>query len=106
MDKYDDYIYHQSIHNAPMREILRDISLDTNQMMTGWSADAIAKRESTVIRSRDRSIELGSLLTIFKLFDIITTLESSGDSSNPPLHKKMQADFSKFKVCLHVIKIF
>lgn len=90
----------QSIHNSPLRGILRDINMDT---MTGWTTDAIAKRETTLIKPRDRSIALGSLLSSYKLLDVIVGMEDSVALANPPLHKRMEGNFEKYKVRLVVL---
>lgn len=97
VDNYDAFVQDQSIHNSPLRAILRDISIDT---MSGWSSDAIVKREASMIRPRDRVTEFSSLLTAYKLLDVVAGLEPTNALAPALLHKKMPGDFAKYKVYL------
>lgn len=100
IDKYDSYIKEQSVHNSPLKTILRDVSVDT---VAGLSTVAISKRERTMIRSKDRSFEFSSLLTAYKLLDVITNLEDSKGLILPPTHNKMKGNFSRYKVCSYCL---
>jgi hypothetical protein len=74
--------------------------------MAGLSPATIAKREASTIRPKERSADFCSLLTAYRLLDVVSVLERTTNSLAPPVHKKMQADFEKYKVCLCVHSIF
>jgi len=46
---------------------------------------------------------LGSLISSYKLLDVIIGMEHSVDLADPPLHKRMEGNFEKYKVRLLVL---
>ena len=70
--------------------------------MRGMSAHAISVRESSMLRSREKSNEFCSLLCAYRLLDVITSLVIVEGSTVPPLHKKMNINLSKNEVRGHL----
>lgn len=73
--------------------------------MAGMSPSQIAEREASMIRSKERSKEICSLLTAFKLFDTIASVENMVSPLVPPIHPKIPGDFQKniVRLCSHLV---
>ena len=74
---------------------MREVDVD---VMANMSDEAICNRESAVLKARDRANSFCSLLTAYRLVDVIAMLEEVEDSIRPPFQLKMDVDFSKYAV--------
>lgn len=94
LEKYDLFLKSQSIHNSPLKALLRENNADT---MSQMSTAAISERESSMLKSRQRANEFCSFLCAYRLLDIIVHGIATV-STRPPLHKKMGMNILKNEV--------
>lgn len=74
---------------------MREVNVD---VMVGMSTNAIAVRETAMLKTRERASGFCSLLSAYKLLDVIAMMEGNEDSVRPPSQSKMVVDFSKHTV--------
>ncbi|KAF8813075.1 hypothetical protein BYT27DRAFT_7207231 [Phlegmacium glaucopus] len=101
VDIYDAFLQKQNIHSSPLKAILRDVGSDT---MVGLSSTAISKRETKILKTKEKSNELCSLLCAYRLLDVIASFEVTNQALTPPSHKKMSIDFTKNAKALRVLE--
>lgn len=74
-----------------MKALLRDVNSDP---MSDMSAVAISKRETSMLRSRERSNDFCSMLCAYRLLDVISYVSVPvGEADTPPLHNQMGINF-------------
>lgn len=95
LDGYEAFLGSQTLHTSPLRAIMREVDVDA---MAGMSTKAISNRESTMLRTREKASVFCSLLTAYRLLDVIAMLEENENSVRPPSQSKMTVDFSKHAV--------
>jgi hypothetical protein len=99
MDAYEIFLQEQSLHMSPLKALMREADVDT---MAGLTTQAISLRESSILKKRGRQSDFCSLITAYRLLDIISMLEKTGDSVRSPLQLKSRFDCSKSPVCVDV----
>lgn len=82
MDEYETFLQDQSLHFAPLKALMREVNADT---MTGLTTNAISLRESSILKTRERASDFCSFITAYRMLDVISMLEQSEDSLQPPL---------------------
>ena len=78
-----------------MREVDTDV-------MAGMTPNAISLRESSLLKKRERASDFCSLLTAYRLLDIISLLEATESSVRPPVQLRSKVDIPKNTVRLIV----
>ena len=67
--------------------------------MAEMTVAAISRRETSILRSREKANEICSLFAAYRLMDVIGTLEpSSRNFTSPPSHRQMAIDLSTNEV--------
>lgn len=95
LDGYEAFLGGLTLHTSPLRAIMREVDVD---MMAGMTTNAISVRESNMLKTREKASVFCSLLSAYKLLDVIAMLEDAGNSVRPPSQTKMRVDFSKYSV--------
>lgn len=103
LDNHDSFIESQNIHNSPLKALLRDVNADP---MSDMSAVAISKRESSMLKSREKSSDFCSLLCAYRLLDVIISLERTTEKLHaPPLHNQIGTNLFNNEVCSYFIYV-
>jgi hypothetical protein len=78
-----------------LKGLLREEDADPMSQMT---TAAISKRETSILRSREKANDLCSLLCAHRLLDVMISIEfTEEESTSPVLHNQMGVDFHKLK---------
>jgi hypothetical protein len=91
---FDSKLANTSPTHAYLRTAMRDIACDR---FLDSSFDHIVSTESIDLRSTGHASEVCSLLTAYRVLDIIYALEHP-DALKAPVHQRLHVDFSSFKV--------
>jgi len=94
MQKFDSRLAITSPSNAYLRTAMRDIACDRYKNST---FDEIVSAESIDLKSTGHASDVCSLLTAYKLLDILYALEHP-DALKAPVHQRLRVDFSSLKV--------
>jgi hypothetical protein len=101
------FLQEQSLHVSPLKALMCEVDMD---VMAGMKSNAISLRESSLLKKKKRASDFCSLLSAYRLLDIISMLDETYHSVQPPLQLRSKIDFPKNTVCLivnflHVILI-
>jgi hypothetical protein len=102
MDAYELFLQEQNLHMSPLKALMREADVD---VMAGLTTQAISLRESSILKKKERASDFCSLITAYRLLDVISMLEETEDSVRPPVQVRSRFDFSKTPVRL-VFKMF
>ena len=78
MDVYEIFLQEQSLHILPLKALVHEVDTD---VMAGMMNHTISSRESTLLKKRERAIDFCSLLTAYRLLDIISMLDQTETSA-------------------------
>ena len=95
MQAFDTTLALTSPTIAYVRTALRDSACDRYVDKT---VEEIASVESREFRSVNHASQVCSLLTAYRLIDVIYGMEHPEDALCAPSHQRLQVDFKNFKV--------
>jgi len=75
---------------------MRDVVCD--RYTNNTDAEIMSAEMKAHHRSPDRASDICSLLTAYRLMDIMYKLDHPGDATSGPTHEHLQVDFSTIKV--------
>jgi hypothetical protein len=98
LDSYDAFLKSQDANHFPLKTILRESQADG---MDGLSNAQIVQQEAKLLKSKERTSLFCSLLSAYRLLDVVALLEPGGASLQVPVHHKIAMDFTK-----HAVRFF
>lgn len=101
LNKFDSKLAATSMTQAYVRSALRDISDDRYSQMTTAQIVAAERKD---MKSTDHASAVCSVVTAYRLLDVIYALEKpDGLVKVPPQHEPLEVNFSSYKVSLIVL---
>ena len=97
MDEFETFLENQTLHVSPLKALMREVDVD---VMEGLTSNAILSRECSILRPIERASNFCSLITAYRLLDIISMLEQGQNSVRPPLQHRQKFDIPKNTVRL------
>jgi hypothetical protein len=95
MDEYETFLQRQNLHMSPLKALMREIDIDSMANLTNV---AIVSRESSMLKNKERASDFCSVITAYRLMDIIFKLDQTDDSVLPPVHVRSRIGFTKTPV--------
>jgi hypothetical protein len=71
---------------------MREVDVD---VMAGMKSNAISLQESSLLKKRERVSDFCSLISAYRLLDIISMLDKTNNLVEPPLQLRSKIDFPK-----------
>ena len=97
LEAFDSVLAAASPTHAFVKTGLRDTSCDC---FSNTSPTKIASAEKLTMKSGSRTSEICSVLTAYRLLDIMYALEHLDDAIKAPQHQHLPVNFSSFKVTI------
>jgi hypothetical protein len=97
LEAFDIALATASPTHAFVKTGLRDRSCDR---FSDTSPTQIASAEKLSMKSGSRTSEICSVLTAYRLLDIMYALEHPDNAIKAPQHQRLQVNFSSFKVTI------
>lgn len=95
MDEFDIKLGGITATNAFVKTGLRDRSSD---IFSDHSPSQIVSAETKSLKSAGRASEICSVLTAYRLLDIMYALEHPDDAMKAPQHQRLRVNFASFRV--------
>jgi hypothetical protein len=97
LEAFDIELAKTPLTHAYIKSGLRDTS---NDRFKDYSPAEIVSAESKNLKSAGRASEVCSVLTAYRLLDVMYALEHPDNGVKAPQHQRLQANFASFKVTM------